>query len=383
MSHALACETFEVSCVAPRRSFPAQHLLRRLDASCHAARECGILCLWQSISPRRPLRVGSASLTTNASGNPTSQLRYLPYGAPRTGYPTGSVPTDLRFTGQRSEEASLGSLYDYGARFYSPVLGRFLSADTLVPSPGNPQSLNRYSYVLGNPLKYTDPSGHWSCSDAYDPGCAENAEELAAYYQATGQWSVLWSEHPSPPTGPVYWYKDNLLGGTLVRKYKDAIVQVEQERGIPSGYLGAIVWHEGSSVHQIPDAVAARLGRDTTIGIVQMLPSTAQFLEQEGYISTSKNRDERVKRLLDPQQGVEYAGAYLEYLYDWVSQRSPQGTPEQAKWDLAVVGYNVGTGALEQYPGVYGFGRLGPSGQTYYNHVVPHIARIARWLYPD
>jgi hypothetical protein len=29
-----------------------------------------------------------------------------------------------------------------------------------VPSPGNPQSLNRYSYVLGNPLKYVDPSGH-------------------------------------------------------------------------------------------------------------------------------------------------------------------------------------------------------------------------------
>ena len=93
-------------------------------------------------------------------GNPTSQLRYLPYGAPRTGYPTGSVPTDYRFTGQRSEEAALGSLYDYGARFHSPVLGRFLSSDTIVPSPGNPQSLNRYAYALNNPLKYIDPSGH-------------------------------------------------------------------------------------------------------------------------------------------------------------------------------------------------------------------------------
>ena len=84
----------------------------------------------------------------------------LPYGAPRPDYPTGSVPTDYRFTGQRSEEASLGSLYDYGARFYSSSLGRFLSADTIVPSPGNPQSLNRYAYTLNNPLKYIDPSGH-------------------------------------------------------------------------------------------------------------------------------------------------------------------------------------------------------------------------------
>jgi RHS repeat-associated protein len=109
--------------------------------------------------------LGSASLTTDANGAPTSQLRYLPYGAPRPGYPTGSVPTDYRFTGQRSEEASLGSLYDYGARMYSPVLGRFLSADTLVPSPGNPQSLNRYSYVYNNPLKFIDPTGYFAEED--------------------------------------------------------------------------------------------------------------------------------------------------------------------------------------------------------------------------
>jgi len=30
-----------------------------------------------------------------------------------------------------------------------------------VPEPGNPQALNRYAYVNNNPLKYTDPSGHW------------------------------------------------------------------------------------------------------------------------------------------------------------------------------------------------------------------------------
>ena len=36
-----------------------------------------------------------------------------------------------------------------------------MQADTLVPEPGNPQALNRYAYVNNNPLKYTDPSGHW------------------------------------------------------------------------------------------------------------------------------------------------------------------------------------------------------------------------------
>ncbi|MHC4183637.1 MAG: RHS repeat-associated core domain-containing protein, partial [Planctomycetota bacterium] len=35
-----------------------------------------------------------------------------------------------------------------------------MSADTIVPDPTNPQALNRYSYVLNNPVKYTDPTGH-------------------------------------------------------------------------------------------------------------------------------------------------------------------------------------------------------------------------------
>jgi RHS repeat-associated protein len=44
-------------------------------------------------------------------------------------------------------------------RIYDPVLGRMLSPDNYVQSPYNSQSYNRYSYVMNNPLKYTDPSG--------------------------------------------------------------------------------------------------------------------------------------------------------------------------------------------------------------------------------
>ncbi|MCL7455371.1 MAG: RHS repeat-associated core domain-containing protein, partial [Anaerolineae bacterium] len=48
-----------------------------------------------------------------------------------------------------------------GARWYDPALGRWTSPDTIVPDPANPQSYNRYSYTLGNPVRYRDPSGHW------------------------------------------------------------------------------------------------------------------------------------------------------------------------------------------------------------------------------
>jgi uncharacterized protein RhaS with RHS repeats len=56
-------------------------------------------------------------------------------------------------------------LYDYNARYYDPTVGRFVSADSIVPGAGNPQSLNRYSYTLNNPLKYTDPTGHVAKDD--------------------------------------------------------------------------------------------------------------------------------------------------------------------------------------------------------------------------
>jgi RHS repeat-associated protein len=73
--------------------------------------------------------------------------------------------TDKLFTGQR-EITGLG-IYHYGSRFYSPKLGRFLSADSIIPNAANPQDFNRYSYVRNNPLRYTDPSGHAQYEDPY------------------------------------------------------------------------------------------------------------------------------------------------------------------------------------------------------------------------
>ncbi len=83
-------------------------------------------------------------------------MRYEPYGEDRD---TGSsLNTDRKFTGQ-TEDQSIG-LYWYASRAYDPDTGRFCTPDPIVPAPGYPPALNRYSYVYNNPLKYTDPSGH-------------------------------------------------------------------------------------------------------------------------------------------------------------------------------------------------------------------------------
>jgi RHS repeat-associated protein len=82
-------------------------------------------------------------------------LTFFPFGDRR--FSQGTLGTDRLFTGQRLDDTGL---YYYGERYYDAAIGRFISADTVVSQPYNPQSLNRYSYCLNNPLKYTDPSGH-------------------------------------------------------------------------------------------------------------------------------------------------------------------------------------------------------------------------------
>jgi RHS repeat-associated protein len=65
--------------------------------------------------------------------------------------------TDRGFTGH--EHLDEVQLIHMNGRVYDPVIGRFLSADPFVQAPTNLQSLNRYSYVLNNPLSLVDPSG--------------------------------------------------------------------------------------------------------------------------------------------------------------------------------------------------------------------------------
>ena len=109
--------------------------------------------------------LGSTSPTTAGSAVEASKSYYA-YGEERAA--AGHLQTDRTFTGQKREASGL--MY-YNACYYDPALGTFISPDTIVPDPGKVIDYNRFLYTRGNPLIYTDPSGHcpWCITAATVP----------------------------------------------------------------------------------------------------------------------------------------------------------------------------------------------------------------------
>ncbi|HRO24944.1 MAG TPA: RHS repeat-associated core domain-containing protein [Promineifilum sp.] len=110
--------------------------------------------------------LGNVAAWMNVSGTLVggSLARYEPFGGYRT-KPASTVNPDISdrgFTGHRHNNTGTNDLdlIYMNARYYMPQVGRFISPDTIVPEPGNPQSFNRYSYVNNNPTNFTDPTGH-------------------------------------------------------------------------------------------------------------------------------------------------------------------------------------------------------------------------------
>src|SRR5205807_1898040 len=101
----------------------------------------------------------------NSSGSQTGASNLFPFG--ENWSQSGGAGKWL-FTAYERDNGSGESGLDYAnARFYTSRLGRFMSMDPLSGSTGNPQSLNRYAYVMNDPINLIDPSGmapgNWRC----------------------------------------------------------------------------------------------------------------------------------------------------------------------------------------------------------------------------
>ncbi|MDY6987367.1 MAG: RHS repeat-associated core domain-containing protein [Thermodesulfobacteriota bacterium] len=123
--------------------------------------------------------LGSTRALTDANGAVAETMEYLPFGGESE--PVESPITKYRYTDQEYDVNT--GLYNYVARLYDPVIGTFITPDTITPNPYDPQTLNRYTYCRNNPLIYVDPSGHSMISSImarFQAGCQMHQKVTAA-----------------------------------------------------------------------------------------------------------------------------------------------------------------------------------------------------------
>ncbi|MRR57813.1 MAG: hypothetical protein EG824_06330 [Deltaproteobacteria bacterium] len=133
--------------------------------------------------------LGSPRAITDAGGNVIWQQDYYAFGKDYGTIANGNV---YKFNGKPLEAIGL---YNYGARYYDPAIGRFVSPDALLGSIENPQRLNPYAYCQNNPMSTIDKNGehnpivHWVRTFLSEIGFGLEHMWKGIYH---GSWKTFW-----------------------------------------------------------------------------------------------------------------------------------------------------------------------------------------------
>jgi RHS repeat-associated protein len=291
--------------------------------------------------------LGSSSVSYRTSDGQTITQRYYPWGAIRPG-PDNALPTDYTFTGQKLDE-STGLMY-YGARYYDPALGRFISADPIVPEPGNSQALNRYSYVYNNPLRYTDPTGH-------QPGWIGRARRYVHWW--TGPGSPLYNLEVF---GRSLRSINNSAGDAAIKGLDAEIERAAQDAEVPTILLAAALHHQGGSpkwMDQIAD-LGLKSPENVSRGIGQITIGEAERFNRDDLVLDPVPDETLAEALYIPEVSVRYMAAKLKesarlidrYLDD--PDYSTISLSEENRWLLLMPAQNIGKGSVIRFFDVCG-----------------------------
>jgi RHS repeat-associated protein len=123
-----------------------------------------LLCLQVNLASSEELvtfyhndHLGSPIAATDAQGYLLWQEDFRPYGEKLYNENTSNR---VGYTG-KEDDSETGLTY-MGARYYHPVVGRFMAIDPVGFVETNPTSFNRYAYANNNPYKYIDPNGEYA-----------------------------------------------------------------------------------------------------------------------------------------------------------------------------------------------------------------------------
>ncbi len=109
---------------------------------------------------------GDVIQMVDRNGNVVNNYNYDEWGNITTSFET--VRNPFKYAGEVYDSET--GLYYLRARYYDPIMGRFITEDSFEGQINNPLSLNLYTYCANNPIIYIDPSGHSAYSVQYRKG---------------------------------------------------------------------------------------------------------------------------------------------------------------------------------------------------------------------
>ena len=293
--------------------------------------------------------LGSVDVIADSAGTELVRMSFDVYGQRRNNNWTagtgiaGTAITTRGFTGAEMEDEV--GLVHLGARMYDAKLGRFLTPDSIIPDVENGQSLNRYSYVLNNPLSWVDPSGHDGQSPAPAEtafGSAESGFETPTYGSVSDWWTSAFGgvesmSGQSGRGGSVQGFGENAgysgqngsqswispwevaaNGNTTIPNKREVADQFRREVIDPTldklelGGESAADLMLGTAIHESKLVSRAQIGGGPALGLYQVEPKThddvwANFLAYKPGLAT------KVLQLLgdeNPLHGLQYNDAY-------------------------------------------------------------------------
>ena len=209
--------------------------------------------------------LGSAVAGTKADGTTAWTEKYTPYGISMVN--AADNDNQAGFTGH-IKDSDTGLTY-MQARYYDPVIGRFLSHDpvTFMSSSGDPSYFNRYSYAFNNSVNLVDPNGMYACF-------VDDCEQVDKIYDTLVEFrdkakegseereildGVLTVLGKKGEAGPLIEIDNKLSAGGIYRQESDTIkINVEARRLKKTGEifyngLAATLAHEGAHAKYVRD----------------------------------------------------------------------------------------------------------------------------------
>jgi RHS repeat-associated protein len=302
-------------------------------------------------------------VVTDASGNKCFDADYYPFGQ-ENDYSTSCSP-GYKFTGYEFDSET-GNYYAY-ARYYDPRRGRFMSPDPLGGTVGNPQSMNRYSYVVNNPETFVDPYGFcgepdvWGneyyksipCSGWGNPGGLIWQNHHEAYDKGPGG-SAGPGHGPDPPHKAQTQKQKNCAKG-LQEANKDQ--SAVERAGLNWGVL-----EDAGQAYGINPAMLAAIGvRESGFRDMNEIgggPGVGIF-----QITVTSSSRATASMANDPSRAALYAAGLLSENMAYLANKFPNFTPRQLLQATAA-SYNFGVGNISGNPATIDWGTApgGPKG---------------------